>query len=116
MRYLEVFNWPPIFNMTNNKLFSVLILVVILSLILIIPFIVFGENMEGLVSGLLENNSAGRPFLFAVIIVLLLASDVLLPVASSILSSGSGYFDRWDDAGMCMRILSGSLWLLYGGG
>ncbi len=91
MRYLEVFNWPPIFNMTNNKLFSVLILVVILSLILIIPFIVFGENMEGLVSGLLENNSAGRPFLFAVIIVLLLASDVLLPVASSILSSWSGY-------------------------
>ncbi len=78
-------------SMAKNRIFSVLVLVGVLSLIVVIPFLIFGEEMEGFVSGVLENNSKG-PFSFGVIVVILLASDVILPVPSSILSSWSGYY------------------------
>jgi uncharacterized membrane protein YdjX (TVP38/TMEM64 family) len=59
-----------------------------LALLIILPFLIFGSELESFSRGLLTSQRA-RPFLAAAV-VLLLALDVLLPVPSSLVGTAAG--------------------------
>ena len=66
----------------------VLLCVIILAFILL-PFFLFGDHIDNWTRDFLESAS-GRPLLVAVVFGLLLGTDILLPVPSSIVSTAAG--------------------------
>lgn len=68
----------------------ILVITCVLALI-IIPFILFGKSIEDLVKDLLTKGNS-HSLLTAGFLALLLASDILLPIPSSIVSTACGYF------------------------
>lgn len=54
----------------------------------IVPFLAFGDSLESRVETWMHD--AGSPVVFAVAVILLLGSDVLLPIPSSVLSTLAG--------------------------
>jgi uncharacterized membrane protein YdjX (TVP38/TMEM64 family) len=72
----------------GKRLLRLLVLIVIVLLIPILPFVSFGESFETRITGWLD--AALPPGTIAVLVVGLLASDILLPVPSSVVCTFSG--------------------------
>ena len=68
---------------------SVLLILLVLAVILV-PFFLFHEYIDGWTEQVLKT-SGEHPFYTAVILAVLLLSDILLPVPSSIVSIGAGF-------------------------
>lgn len=58
---------------------------------ILIPFFMFGSKIEAWTESLMKENSTTRPAA-ALLMAALLASDILLPVPSSLASTACGYF------------------------
>jgi uncharacterized membrane protein YdjX (TVP38/TMEM64 family) len=72
-------------KIARHILFWTVILAVIL-----IPFFVFGHKIEAWTSTLMEENTVARP-MAALLLGGLLASDILMPIPSSLASTACGY-------------------------
>ena len=72
-------------KIARHILFWAIILAVIL-----IPFFVFGHKIEVWTSTLMEENTVARP-VAALLLGGLLASDILMPIPSSLASTACGY-------------------------
>jgi len=59
--------------------------------LVVVPFLFFGERIDAWTQAFL-GSAAGRPGTTAAVLGGLLASDIVLPVPSSIVSTGCGYF------------------------
>lgn len=75
--------------MPTQSAYRWLILLVGVLAIILIPFLLFGERIETWTEGFLESASE-RSVLVAVVLGSLLASDILLPVPSSLTSTAAG--------------------------
>jgi uncharacterized membrane protein YdjX (TVP38/TMEM64 family) len=58
---------------------------------ILVPFFLFGEYIEAWTQDFLKTAS-GKPLLIAAVLGLLLASDILLPIPSSVVSTAAGLF------------------------
>ncbi len=74
----------------ENKKRWLLFCIIIMAFILL-PFFLFGEHIDNWTKAFLETAS-GRPILVAMVLGLLLGTDILLPVPSSIISTAAGLF------------------------
>lgn len=74
----------PIVGLRSRLTFTVLLLAGV-----ILPFVLFGTELEAFVSGVLPAMTA-RPLLLAAAIIALLAADVVLPIPSSIVGAFAG--------------------------
>ncbi len=63
--------------------------IIIITALIIIPFLLLGESVEAWVKALIEH-SRGNPIPASLILGSLLAGDIILPTPSSILSTGCG--------------------------
>lgn len=63
----------------------------ILLAVILIPFFIFGSRIEGWTRELMTDRAAARP-VAALLMAALLASDIVLPVPSSLASTACGYF------------------------
>lgn len=64
---------------------KLLVLTLILLVLILVPFLIWEETMNAMADAFLQGN---RP---AIMVVVLLAADVLLPIPSSVVSTASGY-------------------------
>lgn len=69
------------------SLLGTVVLVLILG-----PFLLWGDQIEGWTAGLMEEATAPQRGLVAAVLGLLLATDVLLPIPSSLASTACGFF------------------------
>ncbi|MBS1609278.1 MAG: VTT domain-containing protein [Bacteroidetes bacterium] len=68
---------------------SLLLMLIVLAVILV-PFFFFHEYIDSWTAGLLKT-SGRHPAYIGLLLCILLASDILLPVPSSIVSTGAGF-------------------------
>ena len=66
-------------------------LTVIILAIILIPFVMFGDQIETWTKEFLAS-ATKYSVLVAVVLILLLASDILLPIPSSLVSTAAGFF------------------------
>lgn len=66
------------------------VLVLVLLLVVLVPFGVFGQALEGWTEAFI-NTTQHQPIFTGLVLGLLLVSDILLPVPSSIVSTAAGY-------------------------
>jgi uncharacterized membrane protein YdjX (TVP38/TMEM64 family) len=69
---------------------SSVFLIVIVLLVILVPFFFFHEYFDGWTADLLKTSSR-HPVYTAAVLCILLASDIVLPVPSSIISTGAGF-------------------------
>lgn len=77
--------------MFKEKNLQWLLLCAIIFVVILLPFFLFGEFIDTWTQNFLKSTS-GRPGIVALVLSLLLASDILLPVPSSIVSTAAGLF------------------------
>lgn len=76
--------------MTKPKINKAFILMSIVLAVILVPFFLFHNFIDSWIDGILK--SLGQhPVYVAVLLCALLASDIILPVPSSIVSIGSGF-------------------------
>lgn len=73
-------------NILRHVLFWTILLAIIL-----VPFFMFGSKIEAWTAEMMKSSPAARPAA-ALLMAALLASDILLPVPSSLASTACGYF------------------------
>lgn len=66
------------------------LLIFIILLLILIPFSIFGQSIESWINYFL--NSSPPKAIIGIVIGVLLSVDILVPVPSSIISTGGGYF------------------------
>lgn len=76
-----------------RELFRTLPLMSAVLLVPILPFLFFGGQIEGWLRGLSENPPS--PTTTAALVIGLLATDILLPIPSSVISTMSGWQLGW---------------------
>lgn len=76
-----------------RELFRTLPLMCMVLLVPVVPFLFFGGQMESWLRGVAENPPA--PFATALLVITLLATDILLPIPSSVVSTLCGWQLGW---------------------
>ncbi|MGE5606692.1 MAG: TVP38/TMEM64 family protein [Bacteroidota bacterium] len=74
----------------KSKSLKIWIPPLIIILLIIVPFILFGHQIEAWTQNFIKNSSQGQ-LIVGLVLGLLLASDILVPVPSSLVSTASGY-------------------------
>ncbi|OQX60827.1 MAG: hypothetical protein B6I38_00990 [Anaerolineaceae bacterium 4572_5.1] len=77
--------------MTNKSTWRWVLLLGIIFALILIPFLLFGVQIETWLDNFLESAS-DQPALVMLVLTLMLAFDILLPIPSSIVSTSAGYF------------------------
>jgi len=77
--------------MSNRNANRWLLLCIAILAVILIPFFLFGDRIETWTDSFLRAAS-DQSVLVAIVLGLLLASDILLPVPSSMVSTAAGFF------------------------
>lgn len=77
--------------MTNRNTLRWILLISIILAIILVPFLLFGAQIETWLDNFLKSASEQRAVV-ALVLTSMLAFDILLPIPSSVVSTSAGYF------------------------